>query len=182
MGVCLGYLIAGRLVGGLALLARGDAAKDADILVLRHQFAVLRRQVGRPRLTWPDRVIIAVLALRLSPARRVGMFVTRGDDPGLASAAGRPAVGHEAGAAIGPVLNCRRCAGVGHASGSGEPDLGLPAYPRRAGRAGLPGRGLDGVGDPEGRGLGFGAVPRRSGPAWQQFLTAQAQGIVVCDL
>jgi hypothetical protein len=55
----LGYLIARRLVGGLGLLARSDAAKDAEILVLRHQLAVLQRQVGRPRLTWADRAIIA---------------------------------------------------------------------------------------------------------------------------
>jgi hypothetical protein len=77
-GLCLGYLIARRLVGGLALLARSDTAKDAEILVLRHQLAVLQRQVGRPRLTWADRAIIAALALRLPPARRVGMFVTPG--------------------------------------------------------------------------------------------------------
>jgi putative transposase len=49
MGLRLGYLIARRLVGGLALLSRSDAAKDAEILVLRHQLAVLHRQVGRPR-------------------------------------------------------------------------------------------------------------------------------------
>jgi hypothetical protein len=47
-GLRPGYLIARRLVGGLALLARSDAAKDAEILVLRHQLAVLQRQVGRP--------------------------------------------------------------------------------------------------------------------------------------
>jgi hypothetical protein len=51
----LGYLIARGLVGGLALLARSDPARDAEILVLRHRLAVPRRQVGRPRLTWPDR-------------------------------------------------------------------------------------------------------------------------------
>lgn len=78
MGLRLGYLIARRLVGGLALLARSDAAKDAEILVLRHQLAVLQRQVGRPRLTWPDRAIIAALALRLPPARRLGMLITPG--------------------------------------------------------------------------------------------------------
>src|SRR5664279_4470847 len=78
MGLRLGYLIARRLVGGLALLARSDAAKDAEILVLRHQLAVLQRQVGRPRLTWAGRAIIAALALRLRPARRLGMLVTPG--------------------------------------------------------------------------------------------------------
>jgi putative transposase len=62
MGLRLGYLIARRLVGGLALLARSDAAKDGEILVLRHQRAVLQRPVGRPRLTWPDRAVIAALA------------------------------------------------------------------------------------------------------------------------
>ena len=78
MGMRLGYLIARLLVGGLALLSRSDAAKDAEILVLRHQLAVLQRQVGRPRSTWPDRAIIAALTLRLPPARRLGMLVTPG--------------------------------------------------------------------------------------------------------
>ena len=59
-------------------LARSDAAKDAEILVLRHQLAVLQWQVGRPRLSWADRAIIAALALRLPPARRIGMLVTPG--------------------------------------------------------------------------------------------------------
>jgi putative transposase len=76
--VRLGYLMDRGLVGGLALLVRAGAAKDAEILVLRHQLAVLRCQVGRPRLTGADRAIIAVLALRLPPARRVGMLVTSG--------------------------------------------------------------------------------------------------------
>jgi putative transposase len=71
MGLRLGYLIACRLAGGLGLLARSDGAKDAEILVLRHQLAVLYRQVGRPRLSWADRAIIAALALRLPPARQL---------------------------------------------------------------------------------------------------------------
>jgi hypothetical protein len=60
------YLAVLRVFGCLALLARSDRAKDAEILILRHQLAVLQRQVKAPRLSWADRVVLAALA-RLLP-------------------------------------------------------------------------------------------------------------------
>ena len=59
------YLILVRLSGWLALLARSSASKDAELLVLRHEVAVLRRTSPKPRLDWSDRALFSALCRHL---------------------------------------------------------------------------------------------------------------------
>jgi putative transposase len=70
------YLICCQFLGWLALLTRGQASKNAEILVLRQEVAVPRRQVARPHPTWLDRAILAALTRVLSKQRRSQRLVT----------------------------------------------------------------------------------------------------------
>src|SRR5689334_6513082 len=59
-----------RVLSWLALLARSDTAKDAEILTLRHEVAVLRRTNPQPTLTWLDRAVLSALSRLLPPRLR----------------------------------------------------------------------------------------------------------------
>ena len=72
----LAYLTLCRSIQLLTTLARGDAAKDLEILVLRHQLGVLRRQIPRPRLEPTDRALLAAISRVLPRARWSCFFVT----------------------------------------------------------------------------------------------------------
>jgi putative transposase len=70
------YLVTCRLFAFLVLLARGDRSKELEILVLRHELAILRRQAGRPRFEPHDRLVLAALS-RLAPRRSWAAFPVR---------------------------------------------------------------------------------------------------------
>jgi putative transposase len=70
--------VPGRLpaAGALVLLARGDRSKEVEILVLRHELSILRRQVGRPRFEPQDRLLLAAFS-RAVPRRCWSVFLVR---------------------------------------------------------------------------------------------------------
>ena len=76
MAVRLLYLIFRQILAWLGLLARSAQSKNTEILVLRHEVAVLRRQVHRPRLSWADRAVFAALTGSLSRVCRLHRIVT----------------------------------------------------------------------------------------------------------
>jgi hypothetical protein len=77
VSVRLLYLIMIRVFAWLVLLGRSEASKDAEILVLRHEVAALRRQVARPKPGWAGRAVLAALARLLPAVLRAHRLVTR---------------------------------------------------------------------------------------------------------
>src|SRR5262245_36320951 len=80
------------LLSWMVLHARSDTANEIEILVLRHQLAVLQRRTPRPRINWSDRAVIAALA-RLLLARRPADSWSTSDNPALAPATRPPPPG-----------------------------------------------------------------------------------------
>jgi putative transposase len=70
------YLLMVRVFGWLALFARSGTSKEVEILVLRHEVAILRRQVACPKPHWADRAVIAALARLLPRHLRLRRIVT----------------------------------------------------------------------------------------------------------
>ena len=70
------YQMFSKLVGWMVLRTRSDTTKEIEILVLRHQLAVLQRRTPQPRMSWIDRAVIAALSRLLSIRRRLGLVVT----------------------------------------------------------------------------------------------------------
>ena len=76
MAVKLIYQMFAKLLSWMMLHARSDTANEIEILVLRHQLAVLRRRTPRPRISWTDRAKVAVLTRLLPARRRHGFLIT----------------------------------------------------------------------------------------------------------
>ena len=151
------YVLAVRIVAALRLWWRGDDHKTIEILLLRHQLAVLQRQLAatgkRPRPDWADRAIIALLVGLVPKARRAGLRLIVTPDTILRwhrdllrrrwAKKSRPKNGRPA--------THRNIKIPGSAPGPPESGLGLPADPRRAGRPRHRRRRLHRLGDPQER-------------------------------
>jgi hypothetical protein len=123
------YLSLCQPLGWLGLLARAQASKNAEILDLRHEVAVVRRHVSRPRSFWPDRAGLAALTPPPPKPTSAPPIRDAGDLAGLASGPDQTPLDLPAPPAR-SALDGARTGSPDPADGNGEPDLGLPAHPR----------------------------------------------------
>jgi len=173
MILSIGYLILRQVLQVIILVARGDRANAVEVLVLRHQVAVLRRQVRRVDLEPADRAVLAGLSRLLPRVRWAALFVAPGTLLGWHRSLiarrwtyptrrlGRPGVTAEVRELVlrlardSPSWGCRgiqgELAGLGYRIASST----IWSMLTKA---------------------GVGPAPRRAGPTWTQFLTAQAKG------
>jgi len=180
MPVKIVYLLDRRILGLAVLISRSDLAKDAELLVLRHENAVLRRHAGRVRYGPADRVWLAALA-RLIPRRRwAAIFpitpatllawhrrlVAGKYDTSKRRAPGRPPTGPGITRLV--VRLAKENPLWGHRRIHGElTKLGVTVAPSTVWEI-LHTAGID-------------PAPRRSGPTWRQLLHTQAAGILAVD-
>src|SRR3954464_14698759 len=167
-----------RVLSWLALLARSDAAKDVEILVLRHEIAVLRRHNPHPRPSWVDRALLSALS-RLLPTRlrqlrlvsprtllrwHAQLVARRWTYPH--GRPGRPPTAHPIRTLV--LRMARENPRWGYRRIQGElVGLGHSVTASTVWKI-LKDAGVD-------------PAPRRSGPTWRQFLSAQAHAIIAID-
>ncbi len=174
------YLLVRRILGLAILRFRGDLAKDAELLVLRHENAVLRRHAGRIRYEPADRAWFAALASLLPRRRWAEIFpitpatllawhcklAARKYDTSRRRKPGRPPTVRSIARLV--VRLAEENPLWGHRRIHGElTKLGVSVAPSTVWEI-LHAAGID-------------PAPRRAGPTWRQFLTAQAAGILAVD-
>jgi transposase InsO family protein len=172
------YLAVRALFGLLVRSRRGPGIKDVELLVLRHELEILRRQAGRPKLRPVDRALLAAAACYLPRSSCRSLLVTprtllrwhrslvrrKWRQPGARP--GRPRLSSETQELV--LRLARENPRWGHRRICGElAKLGLQASPTSVRRLLARAR--------------LGPAPRRAGPNWREFLHAQAASIVACD-
>jgi hypothetical protein len=123
------YLILDRFLSWLVLLGRTSSAKNIELLVLRHEVALLRRTNPTPRLDWADRAVLAALIRRLPAVLRGHRLVTPGHGVAVAPPPGDQEV--DLPEPLRSPTPRRHHRHPDRAAGPREPDLGLPTHPGR---------------------------------------------------